>query len=172
MSDRPSAAPARGRRAHPPPRGPAIVKGGIWAHLAVTAARAGPAFAARSAPATASSTTADATTGFLEGVDVSHWQNTIDWSKVAAAGKRFAIIKASESTTYVDPLYATNRARAQAAGMWTGAYHVAQPNAAVGDALAEADHFVATPFRPSISSRPAAFLWLRSRRGCRRGSAR
>ena len=144
MSDRPSAAPARARLAHRPARRTAIVMAFLGALLAVPATSAAPAFAARSAPTAASSTTADATTGFLEGVDVSHWQNTIDWSKVAAAGKRFAIIKASESTTYVDPLYATNRARAQAAGMWTGAYHFAQPNAAVGDALAEADHFVAT----------------------------
>jgi len=113
--------------------------------VAVSATSAAPAFAARSTPAeTVSTATTDATTGFLEGVDVSHWQNTIDWTKVAAAGKRFAIIKASESTTYVDPLYATNRARAQAAGLWTGAYHFAQPNAAVGDALAEADHFADT----------------------------
>ena len=31
-----------------------------------------------------------------EGIDVSHWQDTIDWTKVAASGKRFAYIKASE----------------------------------------------------------------------------
>jgi GH25 family lysozyme M1 (1,4-beta-N-acetylmuramidase) len=86
--------------------------------------------------------TADASGTTLEGIDVSHWQNTIDWTKVAAAGKKFAIIKATESTDYVDPMYATNHAAAKAAGLWTGAYHFARPNATVGDAIAEADHFV------------------------------
>src|SRR5436305_2689585 len=54
------------------------------------------------------------------------------------------MIKATESTTYVDPLSATNRAGAQAAGIWTGAYHFARPDAPAGDALAEADHFAAS----------------------------
>jgi GH25 family lysozyme M1 (1,4-beta-N-acetylmuramidase) len=93
------------------------------------------------APSASSPVAAAATGGYLEGVDVSHWQNTISWSKVAAAGKSFAIIKATESIDYVDPLYATNRAGAQAAGMWTGAYHFARPSASAGDAVAEADHF-------------------------------
>jgi GH25 family lysozyme M1 (1,4-beta-N-acetylmuramidase) len=86
----------------------------------------------------------DATSGYLEGIDVSHWQSTINWAKVAAAGKTFAIIKASESTDYVDPLYGTNRANAQANGIWTGAYHFARPDASANDAVLEADHFVAT----------------------------
>jgi GH25 family lysozyme M1 (1,4-beta-N-acetylmuramidase) len=98
--------------------------------------------AARSAaPSASPAVAAAATGGYLEGVDVSHWQNAIGWSKVAAAGKSFAIIKATESIDYVDPLYATNRAGAQAAGMWTGAYHFARPTASAGDAVAEADHF-------------------------------
>ena len=81
---------------------------------------------------------------FSEGIDVSHWQNAIDWPSVHAAGKRFAYIKASESTDFVDWLYATNRAQAQAAGLYVGAYHFATPNATPGDAAVEADHFVAT----------------------------
>jgi GH25 family lysozyme M1 (1,4-beta-N-acetylmuramidase) len=112
---------------------------------ALVAAPGGSALAATAVPATSGSTaTADATTGWLEGIDVSHWQNTIDWTKVAAAGKVFAIIKASDSTDYVDPLYLTNRSRAQANGIWTGAYHFARPDATPNDALAEADHFVDT----------------------------
>jgi GH25 family lysozyme M1 (1,4-beta-N-acetylmuramidase) len=80
----------------------------------------------------------------LEGIDVSHWQNTIDWPSVAAAGKKFAFIKASESTDFVDNMYATNRAAANAVGIHIGAYHFARPNATPGDAVAEADHFLAT----------------------------
>jgi len=80
---------------------------------------------------------------WLEGIDVSHWQGTINWASVAAAGKRFAIIKATESTTYVDDKYATNHSGARANGIRTGAYHFAQPSTTAGDAVAEADWFVA-----------------------------
>src|SRR4051812_17577721 len=38
-----------------------------------------------------------------EGVDVSHWQGTINWATVAGAGIKFAFCKATEGTTYVDP---------------------------------------------------------------------
>jgi GH25 family lysozyme M1 (1,4-beta-N-acetylmuramidase) len=78
-----------------------------------------------------------------EGVDVSNWQGTIIWSKVAAAGKHFAYMKASEDTTYVDPTYATNRQQAHAAGLYVGAYHFATPTTTPGDAIAQADHFLA-----------------------------
>ena len=79
-----------------------------------------------------------------EGIDVSNWQGTIDWTAVAASGKRFAYLKASEGTTFVDWTYASNRAQAKAAGLSVGAYHFAQPDATPGDAVAEADHFLAT----------------------------
>jgi len=83
-------------------------------------------------------------TGYTEGIDISHWQGTIDWTRVAAAGKRFAFMKASEDTDYVDPTYTTNRAQAKANGLHVGAYHFARPGTAAGDAVAEADHFVDT----------------------------
>jgi GH25 family lysozyme M1 (1,4-beta-N-acetylmuramidase) len=79
-----------------------------------------------------------------EGIDVSHWQGTIDWARVRAAGKRFAYIKSSENTSFVDSKYATNRSKAKAAGLLVGAYHFAQPGTGSGDAVAEADHFVNT----------------------------
>ena len=80
----------------------------------------------------------------IEGVDVSHHEGAIDWRQVAAAGKRFAYIKASEGTAYVDPTYATNRANAEQAGLRVGAFHYAQPDTSPGEAAAEADHFVQT----------------------------
>jgi GH25 family lysozyme M1 (1,4-beta-N-acetylmuramidase) len=78
-----------------------------------------------------------------EGIDVSHWQNTIDWTQVAAAGKRFAFMKASEGTTLADETYATNRAQARANGLYVGAYHFARPDRTPGDPAAEADYFLA-----------------------------
>jgi len=79
-----------------------------------------------------------------EGVVVSHWQGTIDWTRVAGAGKRFVYMKASEGTTFVDPNYGLNRPQARAAGMYVGAYHFAQPSASVLEAVAQADHFIDT----------------------------
>jgi GH25 family lysozyme M1 (1,4-beta-N-acetylmuramidase) len=78
-----------------------------------------------------------------EGIDVSNWQGTIDFARVAAAGKHFAFMKASEGTTYIDPYYASNRANARSAGLKVGAYHFATPTAAAGDAIAQADYFLA-----------------------------
>jgi GH25 family lysozyme M1 (1,4-beta-N-acetylmuramidase) len=82
--------------------------------------------------------------GRTEGIDVSHWQGTIDWTKVRAAGKRFAFIKASDGQTYDDPNYPTNRTNAKAAGLLVGAYHFAKPDTTTDDATKEADHFIAT----------------------------
>ena len=56
--------------------------------------------------------TPSAITAYTEGIDISHWQGTINWSQVAASGKQFAFMKASQSTDYTDPTYATNRAQA------------------------------------------------------------
>ena len=105
---------------------------------------AGPALASTRPASPTTSTAATATTGYLEGIDVSHWQSTIDWTKVRGAGKAFAIIKASEGRLYTDPNYLTNHTNAQAAGLWTGAYHFANPDTTANDAILEADHFVAT----------------------------
>ena len=91
---------------------------------------------------------ADAVAGTLEGIDVSHWQGPITWSLVAGAGKKFAILKATDGQVtsgvmYTDPTYATNHSQAKAAGLWTGAYHFARPGPEANDAKLEADHFAA-----------------------------
>lgn len=82
--------------------------------------------------------------GSLPGIDVSHWQETIDWAQVAASGQRFAFAKATEGRTYVDPMYASYKAGATANGVAFGAYHFARPDDTADDAILEADHFVDT----------------------------
>lgn len=82
--------------------------------------------------------------GALHGIDVSHHQDLIDWSQVAASGQRFAIAKATEGRSFVDPMYTTNKLGAEANGIVFGAYHFAQPDDFPGDAILEADHFVDT----------------------------
>jgi GH25 family lysozyme M1 (1,4-beta-N-acetylmuramidase) len=100
-----------------------------------------PAAAAPAAPAPEPTTSPDATASVLEGIDVSHWQGTIDWTKVAGSGKKFAILKATESTNFIDDHYATFHAAAKANGIWTGAYHFARPDSGAGDAVNEAAWF-------------------------------
>ena len=78
----------------------------------------------------------------LPGIDVSHWQDTIDWKKVAGTGKRFVFLKATDGHDYLDPTFATNRAGARANGLVVGAYHFARPDPSQGDAVEEARWFV------------------------------
>ena len=80
----------------------------------------------------------------LEGMDVSHHNDPVDWAKAKAAGIRFVFAKATESGDFVDPSYAHNKQQVEALGLSFGAYHFAQPDGAAGDAPAEADHFVDT----------------------------
>ena len=96
--------------------------------------------------------TPPAFTNMTDGIDISHWQGAISWPAVASAGKKFAFMKATESTDYVDPTYVSNRLQARGAGLYVGAYHFAQPDIAVGDAVAEADHFIfaGTPARGDL----------------------
>jgi GH25 family lysozyme M1 (1,4-beta-N-acetylmuramidase) len=77
---------------------------------------------------------------YKEGIDVSHWQGTIDWARVRAAGKSFAIAKATEGIGFKDDTYDRNKAGAMGQGMMFGAYHFARPGS--NDPVAEADWFV------------------------------
>ncbi len=77
----------------------------------------------------------------LPGIDVSHWQGTIDWERVADAGIGFVFIKATEGGDYTDPKFAANWAGAARAGIPRGAYHFFRPQT---DAAAQAQHFLNT----------------------------
>ena len=59
----------------------------------------------------------------MQGIDVSGYQGNIDWSKVAKAGIKFAMLKATEGNTITDSRFYTNVEGAQAAGIPVGAYH-------------------------------------------------
>jgi GH25 family lysozyme M1 (1,4-beta-N-acetylmuramidase) len=75
-------------------------------------------------------------TGGPAGIDVSHYQGTINWSSVKAAGISFAYIKDTEGTTYKDPTFNTNYLNAYNAKVIRGAYHFAQPGSSSGSAQA------------------------------------
>ena len=78
----------------------------------------------------------------MEGIDVSSWQGKPRWSDVKRAGIRWVIARATFNNSGVDVEYARNRNRLRENGIPFTAYHHAQPDATVGDAMGEADHFV------------------------------
>ena len=98
------------------------------------------------------------------GVDVSRFNGTIDWTLVAGSGVRFAFVAASRGSGFdcavrpescgADPLFASNRANARAAGIRVGAYHRGFASGATlaearADARAEANIFIAQVGRVS-----------------------
>ena len=72
----------------------------------------------------------------LPGHDVSSWQGNVDWAAVAANGARFAYVKATESTTYVNPYFTQQYVGAYQVGLVRGAYHFALPDRSSGAAQA------------------------------------
>lgn len=66
---------------------------------------------------------------YLEGIDVSHYQYTIDWQRLAANHKiSYVYIKATEGSDFIDDYYAQNIRGAHRAGISVGAYHFYRPN--------------------------------------------
>jgi GH25 family lysozyme M1 (1,4-beta-N-acetylmuramidase) len=83
-----------------------------------------------------------------KGPDVSSYQHpngaAINWTKVGKSGQRFAIVKATEGTTYVNPYFAKDYAAAGKAGLVRGSYHFARPaKPIVSTAQAQAKAFAA-----------------------------
>ncbi len=107
-------------------------------------ATATPRPSATPAPTVAPTPAPTTSTTRLRGIDVSHWQGTINWSSVYASGRRFVMAKASQGQSFVDSKYLINRTGATAAGLKFTAYHFASPDTTYLDAVREADHFVNT----------------------------
>lgn len=61
---------------------------------------------------------------YTPGIDVSRYQGEIDWEKVAAAGYKFAVLRATIGDYYTDPRFYSNWSGAKAAGLLVSAYHV------------------------------------------------
>src|ERR1700743_2477737 len=61
------------------------------------------------------------------GIDVSHYQGTINWTSVKGDGVNFAFTKATEGNYYADPTYNANMSNGKAAGVYMGAYHFCRP---------------------------------------------
>jgi len=76
---------------------------------------------------------------YLKGVDVSHYQGNIDWKAVKGSGISFAMAKATEGLTYVDPTFSKNWDGMRAAGLVRSAYHFGRPGS---NAVDQARFFV------------------------------
>ena len=77
----------------------------------------------------------------VPGLDVSGWQENVDWNGVWAQGARFAYVKATEGLTYRNGQFPQQYNGSYAVGMIRGAYHFARPN--ISSATAQANYFVA-----------------------------
>ena len=92
----------------------------------------------------ATSRTMSASADYVRGIDVSRWQHPndgpIDWSQVAGSGIRFVGVKATEGNYSQNKFYPGDVSGAQAAGMYSFAYHFATPNDSSG--LVQADYFL------------------------------
>jgi hypothetical protein len=82
----------------------------------------------------------------LKGIDLSHWQGNVDFARIKASGVKFVYVKATQSTTFTDPTFATNVKNARDAGIPIGAYHYAKPTAPLNltEAKNQATFFVNT----------------------------
>lgn len=72
----------------------------------------------------------------MKGIDVSHHQGTIDWSKVKDVD--FAVLKCTEGTSFFDHEFTNNKTGCRKYGILAGFYHFAGGE----DAIKEADYFL------------------------------
>lgn len=59
----------------------------------------------------------------VHGVDVSHYQGTIDWATLSQQNLDFAMIKATEGSTHIDDRFVENWQAAEQTHLYLGAYH-------------------------------------------------
>lgn len=81
----------------------------------------------------------------IKGIDISHWNGSIDFEKVKASGIEFVIIKAggSDKGFYTDSKFKENYDKALAAGLSVGAYYFAGKNfRGIEAGVADAQRFI------------------------------
>jgi len=64
------------------------------------------------------------------GLDVSHWEDQVDWGLLKSVGIEFVFIKASQGNYLRDPMLKSHVSGAADAGLLVGAYHWCDPNIA------------------------------------------
>lgn len=82
---------------------------------------------------------------YINGIDVSNYQSSANWTSIKNAGISFAFCKATEGVDFVDPSFNNHMNGANAAGVYIGPYHFGRINsntANPNDAIDEANDFV------------------------------
>ena len=77
----------------------------------------------------------------FDGIDVSKWQGTIDYSRVKAAGIEIVYMRTGQGATYADPYFSRNYAEAKAQGLKVGFYHFVTAKT-TAEAERQAEYFV------------------------------
>lgn len=77
---------------------------------------------------TAPTTRGKINSNYAEGIDISHYQNLIDWDLVANEPISYVYIKATEGSSFIDKHYANNIREARRVGLSVGSYHFYRPN--------------------------------------------
>jgi len=72
----------------------------------------------------------------VKGIDVSYYQERIDWARVKGAGVDYAFIRVSDGSTFIDPRFQENWRNARTAGVKRGAYQFFRSNK---DPIVQAD---------------------------------
>lgn len=67
-------------------------------------------------------------TKYKQGIDVSHYQHSIDWEAVGTENLSYVYLKATEGASLVDSYYKQNLEGARKAGLSVGSYHFYRPN--------------------------------------------
>ena len=76
----------------------------------------------------------------MKGIDISSYQQNVDFVKVKNSGVEIVYIKATEGITYSNPLLKSQYAGAKAAGLKVGFYHYLRAN----NPMLEAKYFLST----------------------------
>lgn len=73
------------------------------------------------------------------GIDVSEWQDELDWEEIRDAGVEFAIVRCTRGKNGIDEMFLNHVNGAHEAGLLCGAYHYSYA-LTVDDAVKEAQH--------------------------------
>lgn len=83
----------------------------------------------------------------IDAIDISHWQDKVDFPALAESGIVGVIHKCTEGTGYRDEFYGPRMTAALAEGLRWGAYHFLKH----GDVAKQMNHFIATAKLPKGS---------------------
>ena len=77
----------------------------------------------------------------VKGVDVASYQGEVDWGELEGQGMKFAFIKATEGSSFVDQYFSENWNHASRTNMRIGAYHFFSFDSKGGS---QAEHYIRT----------------------------